>query len=116
MRDLTDTVNNPNCMGCLSSGDIGMSGDMVAYAHPLCPAHGATPHTFDFRQWDNFGRAMCSCGAYQTEHEEQLTYSLAQLEIRRELSGGYLQNAETIGELYQTKRQIAALGKLLGSE
>lgn len=105
MSDLTDTVNNPDCMGCLSSGDIGLGGSDVAYAHPLCPAHGIPLHHFVLGEPDTFGRLMCTCGAYQAEHEEQRTVSLLRLEIARERAGGYIERStELFAYLYGARR------------
>ena len=111
MSDLTDTVNNPDCMGCLSSGDIGLGGSDVAYAHPLCPAHGIPLHHFVLGEPDTFGRLMCGhCQAYQTEHLDQLTRSLVDLEVQREMSGGYTDNATRIMNDYRAKVAAQAVG------
>lgn len=102
------------CNGmCLTASDIGLHGNDVAYPHPLCSEHGGGCEGFDFHSWDAFGRAMCNCRAYQTDHTEQLTEALVRLEVQRELAGGYVSNAETIQRDWATKTTLMALQRAI---
>lgn len=58
------------CNGlCIDSGDVGVPGYGIAYAHPACPEHGG-PHAFDPVDMHHSGAARCRCGAYEDEHHD----------------------------------------------
>lgn len=59
---------NAECNGlCLDSGDVGVPGYGIAYAHPTCPEHG-DPHEFAPVDVHCSGAVRCRCGAYEDEH------------------------------------------------
>ena len=88
----------PQCNGmCLTGSDIGIPSSQVAYAHPHCPEHGDGCPGFSLHYADTIGRMVCGyCQCYQSEHEEQMTPSLYELEWRREMIYGYPENAAAI--------------------
>lgn len=111
-----NSTRNPDCNGmCLSSGDIGLGGDAVAYPHPLCSAHGDGCPGFQVADADQLGRLYCTCRALQTEHDDQLTPALGTLEVTREINGGYIDNATEIMDKARTLKQMrAVMGWLAG--
>lgn len=99
-----------NCNGlCLTAGDIGLGGNDVAYPHPSCPEHGE-PHPFELGGADRLGRLMCSCGGYQSDHEDQITSSLLRLEGLRETAGGYYDRASDLLRASAAVAVLEALG------
>lgn len=100
-----DHVGYGACNGlCLSAADIGIpeaGGNTVAYEHPMCPEHGDV-HPYRFRKTDNFGREMCECGGYRTDHPDELSETLLRQEIQRELGGGYIDNARELEHLLRS--------------
>ena len=62
-----------HCGMCVWGSDVGVvpaSGDMVAYAHPLCPEHGDGCEGYvPGERPDAAGRYNCAnCLAYEDEH------------------------------------------------
>lgn len=96
-----------HCNGmCLSASDVGIPASGIAYAHPMCPAHGDPEHKFVPASTDGAGRLYCQCGAIQVEHPAQITTSLAALESAREALFGYHANARALATLAEVSQLI----------
>lgn len=99
-----------SCTGnCISAADIGVgSSSQIAYPDPTCPAHG-DPHPFELGSADAAGRLHCRCGAYQSDHTDQMTTTLLGLEAMREAAFGYYDRAR---RLLDTAREAAIVTAL----
>ncbi len=88
----------PQCNGlCLSGYDVGIPYGDIAYPHPHCSEHGSGCPGFSLHYADSIGRMVCGyCRCYQSEHEDQMTPELYELEWRREMIYGYPDNAAAI--------------------